>query len=82
MRGVQSTRRPVRCPRALRPCDDARDTIRTALELPDPKDPVRAVYDASPASVAGVRATNGSPFTALFNRFIIDSKPMLRDAAG
>jgi hypothetical protein len=28
-----------------------------------------------------VRATDGSPFTTLFNRFSIDTNPMLRNAA-
>jgi hypothetical protein len=33
------------------------------------------------ASDAIVRATDGSPFTTLFNRFSIDNNPMLRNAA-
>jgi hypothetical protein len=36
--------------------------------------------EAVAASDAVVRATDGSPFTTLFNRFTIDSNPMLRDA--
>ena len=59
--------------------DDARDTIRTALDLPEQEDPVGALYVAVAASAAIVRATDGSPFTTLFNRFTINSNPM-RDA--
>jgi hypothetical protein len=59
--------------------DDARDTIRTALDLPEQEDHVGAFYEAVAASDAIVRATDGSPFTTLFNRFTIDSNPMLRD---
>jgi hypothetical protein len=60
--------------------DDARDTIRTVLDLPGREDPVGALHEAVAASDAVVRATDGSPFTTLFNRFTIDSNPMLRDA--
>ena len=49
---------------------------------PDPTtDPIGALYDAVAASDAIVRATDGSPFTTLFNRFSIDSNPKLRSAA-
>jgi hypothetical protein len=61
--------------------NDAREGIRAALDLPKPDDPVGALYDAIAASDAIVRATDGSPFTTLFNRFSIDSNPMLRNAA-
>jgi hypothetical protein len=33
------------------------------------------------ASDAIVRATDGGPFTTLFNRFSVDNSPMLRNAA-
>ncbi|WFU40516.1 hypothetical protein QA640_41195 [Bradyrhizobium sp. CB82] len=61
--------------------DDARDMIRDALDLPDADDPVGSLYEAVAASDAIVRATDGSPFTTLFNRFTIDRNPMLRNAA-
>ncbi|GLR87157.1 hypothetical protein [Bradyrhizobium iriomotense] len=61
--------------------NDARDAIRDALDLPALEDPVGALYEAVAASDAIVRATDGSPFTTLFNRFTIDRNPMLRNAA-
>ncbi|MGY3031652.1 hypothetical protein ACVIIV_000822 [Bradyrhizobium sp. USDA 4354] len=61
--------------------NQAREAIRGALGLPDAADPVAALYEAVAASDAIVRATDGSPFTTLFNRFSIDSNPMLRNAA-
>ena len=61
--------------------NEAREEIRAALDLPDADDPVSALYDAVAASDVIVRATDGSPFTTLFNRFSIDSNPMLRNAA-
>ncbi|WP_275193746.1 hypothetical protein [Bradyrhizobium sp. CSA207] len=61
--------------------NQAREAIRDALDLPEADDPVGALYDAVAASGAIVRATDGSPFTTLFNRFSIDSNPMLRTAA-
>ncbi|WP_187436271.1 hypothetical protein [Bradyrhizobium hipponense] len=60
--------------------NEAREAIRDALDLPEAGDPVGALYDAVAASDAIVRATDGSPFTTLFNRFSIDSNPMLRTA--
>ncbi|WP_027543442.1 hypothetical protein [Bradyrhizobium sp. WSM2254] len=59
----------------------AREQIRKALVLSEPDDPVGALYEAVAASDAIVRATDGSPFTTLFNRFSIDNNPMLRNAA-
>ena len=59
--------------------NEAREEIRKGLDLPEANDPVRALYDAVAGSEAIVRATDGSPFTTLFNRFSIDS-PMLRNA--
>ena len=61
--------------------NEAREQIRTRLDLPEPDDPVGALYDAVAASDAIVRATDGSPFTTLFNRFSIDNNPTLRNAA-
>jgi hypothetical protein len=61
--------------------NEAREAIRDALALPEPDDPIGALYEAVAASDAIVRATDGSPFTTLFNRFSIDSNPMLRNAA-
>jgi hypothetical protein len=61
--------------------NEARDEIRAALDLAAPDDPVGALYEAVAASDAVVRTTDGSPFTTLFNRFSIDSNPLLRDAA-
>ncbi|WP_234682027.1 hypothetical protein [Bradyrhizobium monzae] len=61
--------------------NEAREEIRMHLDLPDPADPVGALYEAVAASDAIVRATDGSPSTTLFNRFSIDNNPMLRDAA-
>ncbi len=61
--------------------NEAREEIRSALDLPEADDPVGALYEAVAASDAIVRATDGSPFTTLFNRFSIDNKPMLRNAA-
>ena len=61
--------------------NEAREEIRAALDLPEPDDSVGALYDAVAASDAIVRTTDGSPFTTLFNRFSIDSNPMLRNAA-
>lgn len=61
--------------------NEAREEIRCALDLPGPDDPVGALYEAVAASDAIVRATDGSPFTTLFNRFNIDNNPMLRNAA-
>jgi hypothetical protein len=61
--------------------NEAREELRAALDLPKPDDPVGALYEAVAASDAIVRATDGSPFTTLFNRFSIDSNPMLRNAA-
>jgi hypothetical protein len=55
--------------------------IRTELDLPDAEDPVGALYEAVAASDAIVRATDGSPFTTLFNRFTVDNNPLLRNAA-
>ena len=61
--------------------NEAREEIRGHLDLPQADDPVEALYEAVAASDAIVRATDGSPFTTLFNRFSIDSNPMLRNAA-
>ncbi|WP_063686607.1 hypothetical protein [Bradyrhizobium stylosanthis] len=61
--------------------NEARDEIRGALELPEAGDPIGALYEAVAASDAIVRATDGSPFTTLFNRFSIDNNRMLRNAA-
>lgn len=61
--------------------NEAREEIREGLDLPEADDPVGALYEAVAASDAIVRATDGSPFTTLFNRFSIDSNPMLRNAA-
>jgi len=61
--------------------DEAREEIRRGLDLPEADDPVRALYEAVAASDAIVRATDGCPFTTLFNRFSVDSNPMLRNAA-
>lgn len=61
--------------------NEAREEIRTQLDLSEADDPVGTLYEAVAASDAIVRATDGSPFTTLFNRFSIDSNPMLRNAA-
>lgn len=61
--------------------NEAREEIRKSLDLGEADDPVGALYEAVAASDAIVRATDGSPFTTLFNRFSIDSNPMLRNAA-
>jgi hypothetical protein len=61
--------------------NEAREEIRRRLDLPEAGDPVGALYDAVAASDAIVRATDGSPFTTLFNRFSIDNNPILRNAA-
>ena len=61
--------------------NEAREEIRKSLGLGEADDPVGALYEAIAASDAIVRATDGSPFTTLFNRFSIDSNPMLRNAA-
>ncbi|MGT2440491.1 hypothetical protein ACU4GH_37255 [Bradyrhizobium betae] len=61
--------------------NEAREEIRRGLNLPEADDPVRALYEAVAASDAIVRATDGCPFTTLFNRFSVDSNPMLRNAA-
>lgn len=61
--------------------NEAREEIRSALDLPEADDPIRALYEAVAASDVIVRATDGSPFTTLFNRFSIDNNPMLRNAA-
>ncbi|WP_038933659.1 hypothetical protein [Bradyrhizobium japonicum] len=59
----------------------AREEIRGGLDLPEADDPIGALYEAVATSDAIVRATDGSPFTTLFNRFSIDNNPMLRNAA-
>lgn len=51
----------------------ARGEIRRSLALGEADDPVGALYEAIAASDAIVRATDGSPFTTLFNRFSIDN---------
>ena len=61
--------------------NEAREEIRGSLDLPEADDPVGALYEAVAASDAIVRATDGCPFTTLFNRFSIDNNPMLRNAA-
>ena len=61
--------------------NEAREEIRKNLEFSEADDPVGALYEAIAASDAIVRATDGSPFTTLFNRFSIDNNPMLRNAA-
>ncbi|WP_439407108.1 hypothetical protein ACNJX9_37390 [Bradyrhizobium sp. DASA03076] len=61
--------------------NEAREEIRGRLGLAEADDPVGALYEAVAASDAIVRATDGSPFTTLFNRFSIDNNPMLRNAA-
>ncbi|QAU49569.1 hypothetical protein [Bradyrhizobium guangzhouense] len=61
--------------------NEAREEIRSRLDLPEADDPVGALYDAVAASDAIVRAMDGCPFTTLFNRFNIDNNPMLRNAA-
>jgi len=61
--------------------NQAREEIHERLNLPEADDPVDALYQAVAASDAIVRATDGSPFTTLFNRFSIDNNPMLRNAA-
>jgi hypothetical protein len=59
----------------------AREEIRGGLDLPEADDPIGALYEAVATSDAIVRATDGSPFTTLFNRFSIDNNRMLRNAA-
>ena len=61
--------------------NEAREEIRRSLDLGEADDPVGALYEAIAASDAIVRASDGSPFTTLFNRFSIDINPMLRNAA-
>jgi len=61
--------------------NETREEIRKSLDLSETDDPIGALYEAIAASDAIVRATDGSPFTTLFNRFSIDSNPMLRNAA-
>lgn len=61
--------------------NEAREEIRDRLDLPEADDPVGALYEAVAASGTIVRATDGCPFTTLFNRFSIDNNPILRDAA-
>ena len=61
--------------------NEAREEIRMRLDMPESHDPVGALYEAVAASGAIVRATDGSPFTTLFNRFSIDNNPMLRNSA-
>ena len=61
--------------------NEAHEEIHRALDLPAANDPVGAFYEAVAASDAIVRATDGSPFTTLSNRFSIDNNPMLRSAA-
>jgi hypothetical protein len=61
--------------------NEAREEILGALNLAEADDPVGALYEAVAASDAIVRATDGSPFTTLFNRFSIENNPMLRNAA-
>ena len=61
--------------------NQTREEIRKSLDLGEADDPVAALYEAIAASDAIVRATDGSPFTTLFNRFSIDNNPMLRNAA-
>ncbi|WP_198964197.1 hypothetical protein [Bradyrhizobium sp. Y36] len=61
--------------------NETREEIRRSLDLGEADDPVVALYEAIAASDAIVRATDGSPFTTLFNRFSIDNDPMLRNAA-
>ncbi|MCK1357798.1 hypothetical protein [Bradyrhizobium sp. 199] len=61
--------------------NEARAEIRKSLRLGEADDPVGALYEAIAASDAVVRATDGSPFTTLFNRFSIDNNPRLRNAA-
>lgn len=61
--------------------NEAREEIRSALDLPEANDPVGALYEAVAASDAIVRATDGSPFTTLFNRFSIENNPILRNSA-
>ena len=82
---LQEMRRAAEALEATREDEDdineAREEIRIGLELPDADDPVGALYEAVAASDAIVRATDGSPFTTLFNRFSVDSNPMLRNAA-
>jgi hypothetical protein len=51
------------------------------LDLHEADDTVGALYDAVAASDAIVRASDGSPFTTLFNRFGIKDHPMVRNAA-
>jgi hypothetical protein len=82
---LQEMRRAAAALEATRDDEDdineAREEIRIRLDLPDAADPVGALYEAVAASDAIVRATDGSPFTTLFNRFSIDNNPMLRNAA-
>ena len=61
--------------------NEAREEIRKSLDLSETDDPVGALYEAIAASDAIVRATDGSPFTTLFNRFSIDNNRMRRNAA-
>jgi len=61
--------------------NEAREEIRGALDLAEAADPVGALYEAVATSDTIVRATDGCPFTTLFNRFSIDNSPMLRNAA-
>ena len=61
--------------------NEAREQIRNGLDLPEANDPVGALYDAVAASDAVVRATDGSPFTTLFNRFSINNAPTPRNTA-
>jgi hypothetical protein len=61
--------------------NDARDMIRAGLVLPAAEDPVGALYEAVATSDAIVRATDGCPFTTLFNRFTVDKNPLLGNAA-
>jgi hypothetical protein len=57
---------------------EARAFLRSQLALPEPADPVGALYRAMSTSDVIVRPPDGEPCTTLFNRFTIDNNPFLR----
>jgi hypothetical protein len=61
--------------------NEARDYLKSQLGLGEPADSVAALHLAVSTSNVVVRPPDGAPCTSLFNRFTVDSNPMLRGIA-
>jgi len=59
--------------------DEARDFVKSELDLKDPVDAIAALHRAVSTSNVIVRSFDDKPFRNLFNTFTADQSPSLRD---